>query len=99
MDKFPDQYLGDGVYASTDGYHIILDLRAQDTTTRIALEPEVLAELNRYVKQAEDAVKARQREQQAALERSENEERAAHRLKALRKIVEEIARQCNATAT
>jgi hypothetical protein len=40
-----DRYLGDGVYASTDGYHIILDLRAQDTTTRIALEPAVMQAL------------------------------------------------------
>ena len=31
-----DCYLGDGVYASFDGYHIWLDLRAQDNTTRIA---------------------------------------------------------------
>ena len=27
-----DTYLGDGVYASYDGYHIWLDLRAQDPT-------------------------------------------------------------------
>ena len=37
-----ERYLGDGVYASFDGYHIILDLRGQDSTTRIALEPIVL---------------------------------------------------------
>ena len=43
-----DQYLGDGVYASFDGFHIILDLRAQDTTTRIALEPSVFALLVAY---------------------------------------------------
>lgn len=42
-----DQYLGDGVYASFDGYHIILDLRKQDAS-RIALEPQVLNALNRY---------------------------------------------------
>ena len=41
-------YLGDGVYASFDGYHIILDLRGQDSTTRIALEPDVLDALDRY---------------------------------------------------
>mgnify|MGYP001576714575 CR=1 FL=1 len=45
-----DAYLGDGVYASFDGYHVILDLRGQDTTTRIALEPPVLHALNEYVK-------------------------------------------------
>ncbi len=43
-----DRYLGDGVYASFDGYHIILDLRGQDDFTRIVLEKGVLAELVRY---------------------------------------------------
>lgn len=43
-----DLYLGDGVYASFDGYHIILDLRAQDDTTRIALEPAVFDSLLDY---------------------------------------------------
>lgn len=45
---FEERYLGDGVYASFDGYHIILDLRAQDDTTRIALEPQVLESLRLY---------------------------------------------------
>jgi hypothetical protein len=44
----PDDYLGDGVYVHDDGYHIILDLRAQDSTTRIALEPAVMSALLRY---------------------------------------------------
>ena len=44
-----DRYLGDGVYATFDGYHVILDLRKQDSTTRIALEPVVLSSLNQYV--------------------------------------------------
>jgi len=44
----PDDYLGDGVYASFDGYHIVLDLRAQDSTTRIALDPDVMDALIRY---------------------------------------------------
>ena len=43
-----DRYLGDGVYASFDGHHIVLDLRAQDSTTKIALEPAVLCELVRF---------------------------------------------------
>lgn len=46
--QIEDRYLGDGVYASFDGYHIQLDLRGQDNTTRIALEPGVLARLNEY---------------------------------------------------
>ena len=41
-------YLGDGVYASFDGYHIILDLRGQDSFTRIAMEPAVLEALDLY---------------------------------------------------
>ncbi|MFT5483313.1 MAG: hypothetical protein ACI9GW_001970 [Halieaceae bacterium] len=48
----PDEYLGDGVYASCDGYHIILDLRGQDSTTRIAVEPAVLEALDRYRERA-----------------------------------------------
>ncbi len=51
-----DQYLGDGVYASFDGYYIILDLRGQDNTTRIALEPEVMHSLFEYQKSLQDAV-------------------------------------------
>jgi hypothetical protein len=43
-----DRYLGDGVYASYDGYAIVLALRGQDNTTRIALEPAVLVELQRF---------------------------------------------------
>ena len=43
-----ERYIGDGVYASCDGYHIILDLRAQDNTTRIALEPPVFDALVKY---------------------------------------------------
>ena len=43
--KFEDVYLGDGVYASFDGYAIVLDLRGQDNTTRIVLEPIVVEHL------------------------------------------------------
>lgn len=44
-----DQYLGDGVYASFDGYQIWLDTRAQDPVNRIALDPGTLNALYRYV--------------------------------------------------
>lgn len=47
MSEFPERYIGDGVYASFDGYHIILDLRAQDAS-RIALEPTVWDRLVQY---------------------------------------------------
>lgn len=43
-----DDYLGDGVYASHDGYHIVLDLRGQDDYTKIALEPTVFDALVWY---------------------------------------------------
>lgn len=43
-----DTYLGDGVYASWDGYHLWLDTRAQDPVNRIALEPAVLEQLDNY---------------------------------------------------
>ncbi len=43
-----DQYIGDGVYASFDGYGVILDLRAENDTTRVYLEPEVFARLVEY---------------------------------------------------
>ena len=43
-----DQYLGDGVYASSDGYHIVLDLRGQDNTTRIALGRDTFKALQSY---------------------------------------------------
>jgi hypothetical protein len=44
-----ESYLGDGVYASWDGYHIWLDTRAQRPVNRIALDPSVLVALNHYV--------------------------------------------------
>ena len=43
-----ETYLGDGVYATHDGYGITLDLRGQDNYTRIYLEPEVLASLIKF---------------------------------------------------
>lgn len=44
-----DRYLGDGVYASFDGYHIWL--AANDYGNKVvALEPGVLAELLRYAR-------------------------------------------------
>lgn len=39
-----ERYLGDGVYATWDGYQVVLDLRGQDDS-RIALEPYVLERL------------------------------------------------------
>lgn len=47
MNEKIEEYIGDGVYASFDGYHIVLDLRAQDAS-RIALEPLVFDALLRF---------------------------------------------------
>ena len=54
-------YLGDGVYASFDGFGIVLDLRAQPPTlpiTKITLEPTVFSNLVDYEKQVRKAVEA-----------------------------------------
>lgn len=45
------EYLGDGVYASFDGYHVWLTTGSheeRDASNRIALEPSVYAALVRY---------------------------------------------------
>lgn len=43
-------YLGDGVYAAFDGYHVVLSLPMQSPNpdNAIYLEPEVLAALDEY---------------------------------------------------
>jgi len=49
----PDEnmYLGDGVYASFDGYHIVLKINSiKDPTDTVYLEPTVLIALVRYAK-------------------------------------------------
>lgn len=58
MPKIEDRYLGDGVYASFDGCCVILDLRAQDSTTHIALEPDVIEALNKFVSDTKEAIHA-----------------------------------------
>lgn len=47
-------YLGDSVYATFDGYHIVLTTEngvPGDPSNRIALEPTVLRNLSEYEKQ------------------------------------------------
>ena len=46
--KFEKRYLGDGVYASFNGYQIWLDTRGQKPVNMIALDPAVLYALNAY---------------------------------------------------
>lgn len=48
MVVFEERYLGDGVYATYDGYSVWLDLRGQDDTTKICLEPQVFQALQQY---------------------------------------------------
>jgi hypothetical protein len=46
--KFPQEYLGDAVYASFDGYQVWLHVGRHDAEPVVALEPAVLDALNRY---------------------------------------------------
>lgn len=56
MREIEDEYLGDGVYASFDGYHICLDLRCQDNgATKIYLDPQVISSLEAYIKRVKDS--------------------------------------------
>lgn len=50
-DKTKD-YLGDGVYADFDGYHIILSVEGVGS---ISLEPEVMGALKRYEERMKNA--------------------------------------------
>lgn len=47
MSETDQVYLGDSVYASFDGYHVVL--RANDGTQTIYLDPGVLNSLDQYV--------------------------------------------------
>lgn len=42
-------YLGDGVYASTDGYHVLLHVQDHRSEPVVALDPYVLDALAKYV--------------------------------------------------
>lgn len=55
-------YLGDGVYASFDGYHVWLGLGHHEAKT-IALEPPVIEKLINYI----DHINIKVREHHAAL--------------------------------
>lgn len=47
--EFPMVYIGDGVYASFDGYQVWLRTERYGGIHAIALEPEVLSVLDEYV--------------------------------------------------
>lgn len=48
-----DTYLGNGVYASFDGFYIWLDTREPEPVNRIALKPSVLEEFDEFRKQVD----------------------------------------------
>ncbi len=58
-----ERYLGDGVYAQWDGYHIILDLRMEGNS-RIALEPAVMDGLMKYKKDIYEEIRKEQADEQ-----------------------------------
>lgn len=47
---FPETYLGDGLYASFDGYQVILRAPRTDGDHWVALEPPVLATFLSWLK-------------------------------------------------
>lgn len=50
-----EMYLGDAVYASFDGYHIVLQTRdGYSATNTIALEPAVLETFDMFRKQLKE---------------------------------------------
>ena len=48
MHKFKD-YLGDGVYAEFDGFHIVLRANSHDSPHSVSLEPGVAKLLIKYI--------------------------------------------------
>ncbi|PWL17430.1 hypothetical protein DKP76_11675 [Falsochrobactrum shanghaiense] len=46
--QFEQRYLGDGVYASFDGYQVWLHVNRHDAAPSVALEPAVIDALNAY---------------------------------------------------
>ncbi len=49
MKEFGEEYIGDGVYVSFDGYQIWLRTPREHADHKIALEPMVLENLFEYV--------------------------------------------------
>jgi hypothetical protein len=47
-EPYPSTYLGDGVYASFDGYSVWLAVNHHENNV-VALEPQVLAHLVQYI--------------------------------------------------
>ncbi len=62
MLKIHEQYIGDGVYAWTDGYHIWLKTERDGREHTIALEAEVFEKLVAYEGRLRKMVEAAKRE-------------------------------------
>ncbi len=62
-EEFPQMYLGDGVYANYDGYHVVLELKEQESAPKIFLDPDVIKAMGDYMKTIHGIVKERQGEQ------------------------------------
>lgn len=43
-------YIGDGVYASIDGYHVILSTERDGRTEKIYMDEKVLSNFENYIK-------------------------------------------------
>lgn len=55
-EPYPSTYLGDGVYASFDGYSVWLAVNHHENNV-VALEPGVLAHLVQYVEELKENLK------------------------------------------
>ena len=49
MTEYPEVYLGDGLYASFDGWQVILRAPREHGDHFVALEPEVVAAFHDYL--------------------------------------------------
>jgi hypothetical protein len=49
MSGHPETYLGDGLYASFDGWHVVLRAPRQGGDHFVALEPETMMSFRRYL--------------------------------------------------
>jgi hypothetical protein len=49
MSEHPEQYLGDGLYVSFDGYHVVLRAPRVGGDHFVALEPEVMIAFQAYL--------------------------------------------------
>ena len=50
QEPFPSKYLGDGVYCTSDGFHIILTTQREHGEDKIFLDPSCLVSLLEYLK-------------------------------------------------